>query len=66
MRKSWEESHERMECCAFSIIIIIIIIGFTGVGYPKVLPVALADHVEKNNLQVCLNKLLSINNINNT
>lgn len=25
--------------------------GFTGVGYPKVLPVALADHVEKNNLQ---------------
>ena len=26
--------------------------GFTGVGYPKVVPVALADHVEKNNLQV--------------
>lgn len=25
--------------------------GFTGVGYPKVIPVALADHVEKNNLQ---------------
>jgi acetyl-CoA hydrolase len=25
--------------------------GFTGVGYPKVLPIALADHVEKNNLQ---------------
>uniref|UniRef100_A0A6B2L215 Acetyl-CoA hydrolase n=1 Tax=Arcella intermedia TaxID=1963864 RepID=A0A6B2L215_9EUKA len=25
--------------------------GFTGVGYPKVTPVLLADHVEKNNLQ---------------
>ncbi|KAF1804602.1 hypothetical protein V8B55DRAFT_1498873 [Mucor lusitanicus] len=25
--------------------------GFTGVGYPKMIPVALADHVEKNNLQ---------------
>ncbi|KAG0168117.1 acetyl-CoA hydrolase [Apophysomyces sp. BC1034] len=25
--------------------------GFTGVGYPKMVPVALADHVEKNNLQ---------------
>lgn len=25
--------------------------GFTGVGYPKMLPTALADHVEKNNLQ---------------
>lgn len=25
--------------------------GFTGVGYPKVVPVALADHVERNNLQ---------------
>ncbi|CDS02617.1 hypothetical protein LRAMOSA00022 [Lichtheimia ramosa] len=25
--------------------------GFTGVGYPKMIPSALADHVEKNNLQ---------------
>jgi acetyl-CoA hydrolase len=25
--------------------------GFTPVGYPKVVPLALADHVEKNNLQ---------------
>lgn len=25
--------------------------GFTGVGYPKVIPTALADHVERNNLQ---------------
>lgn len=25
--------------------------GFTGVGYPKMVPLALADHVEKNNLQ---------------
>eukprot|EP00761_Pharyngomonas_kirbyi_P012283 gb/GECH01012310.1/.p1 GENE.gb/GECH01012310.1/~~gb/GECH01012310.1/.p1 ORF type:complete len:523 (+),score=160.43 gb/GECH01012310.1/:1-1569(+) len=25
--------------------------GFTGVGYPKALPVALADHVEENNLE---------------
>ncbi|CAO3643132.1 unnamed protein product [Mucor hiemalis] len=25
--------------------------GFTGVGYPKMIPVALADHVEKNQLQ---------------
>jgi acetyl-CoA hydrolase len=25
--------------------------GFTPVGYPKVMPVVLADHVEKNNLQ---------------
>ncbi|CZT23795.1 acetyl-coA hydrolase Ach1 [Ramularia collo-cygni] len=25
--------------------------GFTGVGYPKMVPTALADHVEKNNLQ---------------
>lgn len=25
--------------------------GFTPVGYPKVVPIALADHVEKNNLQ---------------
>lgn len=25
--------------------------GFTGVGYPKMIPLALADHVEKNNLQ---------------
>ncbi|KAJ5675134.1 acetyl-CoA hydrolase Ach1 [Penicillium maclennaniae] len=25
--------------------------GFTGVGYPKKVPIALADHVEKNNLQ---------------
>jgi len=25
--------------------------GFTGVGYPKETPVALADYVEKNNLQ---------------
>eukprot|EP01027_Heterolobosea_sp_BB2_P023692 GEZU01035648.1.p1 GENE.GEZU01035648.1~~GEZU01035648.1.p1 ORF type:complete len:573 (+),score=165.24 GEZU01035648.1:125-1720(+) len=25
--------------------------GFTGVGYPKVVPVMLADHVEQNNLQ---------------
>lgn len=25
--------------------------GFTGVGYPKRIPIALADHVEKNNLQ---------------
>ncbi|KAJ4414923.1 acetyl-CoA hydrolase [Gnomoniopsis sp. IMI 355080] len=25
--------------------------GFTGVGYPKKMPVFLADHVEKNNLQ---------------
>ncbi|KAL7273178.1 acetyl-CoA hydrolase [Rhizina undulata] len=25
--------------------------GFTGVGYPKLTPIALADHVEKNNLQ---------------
>ncbi|KAL0095633.1 acetyl-CoA hydrolase [Phycomyces blakesleeanus] len=25
--------------------------GFTGVGYPKLIPLALADHVEKNNLQ---------------
>ncbi|KND04329.1 acetyl-CoA hydrolase [Spizellomyces punctatus DAOM BR117] len=25
--------------------------GFTGVGYPKKIPVALADHVERNNLQ---------------
>jgi acetyl-CoA hydrolase len=25
--------------------------GFTGVGYPKMIPVALADHVEKHNLQ---------------
>ncbi len=25
--------------------------GFTPVGYPKVVPMALADHVEKNNLQ---------------
>ncbi|KAK0736507.1 hypothetical protein B0T21DRAFT_367084 [Apiosordaria backusii] len=25
--------------------------GFTGVGYPKKIPVFLADHVEKNNLQ---------------
>lgn len=25
--------------------------GFTGVGYPKKVPTALADHVEKNNLQ---------------
>ncbi|HKL83848.1 MAG TPA: acetyl-CoA hydrolase, partial [Desulfobacter sp.] len=25
--------------------------GFTPVGYPKVVPIALCDHVEKNNLQ---------------
>jgi acetyl-CoA hydrolase len=25
--------------------------GFTGVGYPKKVPTALADHVERNNLQ---------------
>ncbi|KAI7901032.1 acetyl-CoA hydrolase [Cokeromyces recurvatus] len=25
--------------------------GFTGVGYPKMIPIALAEHVEKNNLQ---------------
>ncbi|XPS78403.1 Acetyl-CoA hydrolase [Ascochyta lentis] len=25
--------------------------GFTGVGYPKKIPIALAEHVEKNNLQ---------------
>ncbi|RCH80321.1 acetyl-CoA hydrolase [Rhizopus stolonifer] len=25
--------------------------GFTGVGYPKMMPVALAEHVERNNLQ---------------
>ncbi|KAI8381065.1 acetyl-CoA hydrolase [Radiomyces spectabilis] len=25
--------------------------GFTGVGYPKMIPIALANHVEKNNLQ---------------
>ena len=25
--------------------------GFTGVGYPKIMPVLLADHVERNNLQ---------------
>ncbi|KAI8143327.1 acetyl-CoA hydrolase [Fennellomyces sp. T-0311] len=25
--------------------------GFTGVGYPKMIPTALADHVESNNLQ---------------
>src|SRR6056297_1133028 len=25
--------------------------GFTPVGYPKVVPIAIADHVEKNNLQ---------------
>ena len=25
--------------------------GFTPVGYPKVVPLALADYVEKNNLQ---------------
>ena len=25
--------------------------GFTGVGYPKATPTAIADHVEKNNLQ---------------
>ena len=25
--------------------------GFTGVGYPKKIPTALADHVEANNLQ---------------
>ncbi|KAI5309320.1 acetyl-CoA hydrolase [Ascosphaera atra] len=25
--------------------------GFTGVGYPKMVPTALAEHVEKNNLQ---------------
>ena len=25
--------------------------GFTGVGYPKMVPIALADHVEKNGLQ---------------
>lgn len=25
--------------------------GFTGVGYPKLMPIAMADHVEKNNLQ---------------
>jgi acetyl-CoA hydrolase len=25
--------------------------GFTGVGYPKKIPTAMADHVEKNNLQ---------------
>lgn len=25
--------------------------GFTGVGYPKKVPTALAEHVEKNNLQ---------------
>lgn len=25
--------------------------GFTGVGYPKMVPIALADHVEKNKLQ---------------
>lgn len=25
--------------------------GFTGVGYPKKIPTALADHVEKNGLQ---------------
>jgi len=25
--------------------------GFTGVGYPKIMPIALADHVENNNLQ---------------
>lgn len=25
--------------------------GFTGVGYPKVIPTVLADHVEANNLQ---------------
>ena len=25
--------------------------GFTPAGYPKVVPIALADHVEKNNLQ---------------
>ena len=25
--------------------------GFTPAGYPKAIPIALADHVEKNNLQ---------------
>lgn len=25
--------------------------GFTGVGYPKIMPVLLADHVERNKLQ---------------
>ena len=25
--------------------------GFTPAGYPKVVPIALAEHVEKNNLQ---------------
>lgn len=25
--------------------------GFTPAGYPKAVPIALADHVEKNNLQ---------------
>ena len=25
--------------------------GFTPAGYPKMVPIALADHVEKNNLQ---------------
>lgn len=25
--------------------------GFTGVGYPKVMPNVLADHVERNNLR---------------
>ncbi|KAL0076062.1 acetyl-CoA hydrolase [Phycomyces blakesleeanus] len=25
--------------------------GFTGVGYPKMIPIAMAEHVEKNNLQ---------------
>ncbi|KAI5782929.1 putative acetyl-CoA hydrolase [Pyronema domesticum] len=34
--------------------------GFTGVGYPKVLPIALADHVEKNNLQGTTNYSLFV------
>jgi hypothetical protein len=33
------------------IINVIVYSGFTGVGYPKIMPTVLADHVEKNGLQ---------------
>jgi len=32
--------------------------GFTPVNYPKAVPIALAEHVEKNNLQGKLNQFL--------
>ena len=33
--------------------------GFTPAGYPKAVPIALAEHVEKNNLQGKLNSTCS-------